>query len=183
MKIEIETRFLEIDKAALISKLKELGAVDKGEIMMNDIIFYDQDLKWQKENKIVRLRKKGNITTLTFKENKEQTVDSAKETEFIVSSLEDAKFFLSAVGLRMYRTVEKYRHNFLLDGVTVDIDTWPKIPTYVELEGESVQALENMAQKLGLVWENRFDGDPRFVYKKYGIDLDKITIVTFDKFE
>ena len=81
------------------------------------------------------------------------------------------------------KTVEKYRHTFELDGVVVDIDTWPKIPVFVELEGNSVDDLKLVAQKLGLIWENRFDGDPRFVYKKYGFDFDKIRTVTFNKFE
>ena len=55
---EIEVRFLEIDKAALIARLKELGAHDHGEELLEEIIFYDKDLKWRDvENKRVRLRK------------------------------------------------------------------------------------------------------------------------------
>lgn len=90
---------------------------------------------------------------------------------------------MEALGLVAYRTVEKYRHTFVLDGVTLDIDTWPKIPVYVELEGESVSAIRDVAEKLGFIWENRFDGDPRFVFKKYGFDFDNIHTVTFSKFE
>lgn len=183
MKTEIETRFLEIDKGKILLRLKELKAVDRGEIKLNEIIFYDKNLEWLKENKLAKLRKKNNTVTLTFKNNKEQKVDSAKEIEFTVSSFEDAKAFLEAVGLVAYRIVEKYRHSFQLDGVIVDIDTWPKIPVYAELEGSSVEDLKLVAQKLDLVWENRFDGDPRYVYKKYGFDFDQIRTVTFDKFE
>ncbi len=183
MKTEIETRFLDIDKADLIKKLGALKAIDKGEVKLNEIIFYDKDFKWQNECRFVRLRKKGEIITLTYKQNKAQKVDSAKEIEFNVSSLESTKDLLETIGLTAYRTVEKYRHTFELGGVTLDIDTWPKIPVYVELEGDSVDALKNAANKLGLIWDNRFDGDARFVYKKYGFDFDKIRTVTFDKFE
>ena len=183
MKTEIETRFLNIDKKSLILKLRSLGAKDNGENKLEDIIFYDKDLKWLSENKLVKLRKLGDITKLILKQNKEQEVDSAKEIEFSVSSLSEAKSFLEALGLVVSRVVEKYRHSFVLDRVTVDIDTWPKIPVYVELEGDSVEDLKSVANKLGLKWEDRFDGDPRFVYKKYGFDFDKIKTVTFDKFE
>ena len=183
MKTEIETRFLEIDKEKLILKLRKLGAKDKGEHKLEDIIFYDKDSKWLRENKLVKLRKLGNITKLILKQNREQKVDSAKEIEFSVSSLNEAKAFLEALGLVVSRMVEKYRHSFVLDGVTLDIDTWPKIPVYVELEGDSVEDLKFVANKIGLKWEDRFDGDPRFVYKKYGFDFDKIKTVTFDKFE
>ena len=44
MKTEIETRFLDIDKNDLISKLLSLHAIDSGETLLNDIIFYDKDL-------------------------------------------------------------------------------------------------------------------------------------------
>ncbi len=183
MKTEIETRFLEVDKAGLISKLNTLHATDKCEVRLNEVIFYDADREWQKENKFVRLRKKNDTVQLTFKSNKGQAVDSAKEVEFSVPSFDDAKAFLEAVGLVAYRTVEKYRHTFELDRVIIDIDTWPKIPPYAELEGESVGDLQAVAEKLGLVWNDRFDGDARYVYKHYGFDFDTIRTVTFDRFE
>ncbi len=183
MKIEVETRFLDIDKAALISKLKALKAVDYGEVKLDEVIFYDKDLKWLEEHRLVKLRKKGDKISLTYKQNKSQQVDSTKEIEFNVSSMEEAAVFLKELGLVAYRTIEKRRHSFTLDDVTLDIDTWPKIPTYVELEGGSVDELKSVAGKLGFVWENRFDKDPRYVFKKYGYDFDKIKTVTFDRFE
>jgi len=183
MKTEIETRFLDINKDQLVKDLIILGATDKGEIKLYEIIFYDKDLNWLKENKLVKLRKNGDKIKLIYKNNKEQKVDSAKEIEFSVDNLEDSKNFLEALGLIAYRTVEKYRHTFELDGVTLDIDTWPKIPVYVELEGNSVEELKAVTKKIELNWEDRFDQDPRFVYKKYGFDFDNIRTVTFDKFE
>ena len=183
MKTEIETRFLDIDKNDLISKLLSLHAIDSGETLLNDIIFYDKDLKCLEENRFIKLRKKGDNTQLIYKSNKEQKVDSAKEIEFEVSDFNDTQLLLKEIGWMKYRDVEKYRHSFYMDTVHIDIDTYPKIPALVELEGNSIDDLKNVAQKLGLVWENRFDGDPRFVYKKYGFDFDAIKTVTFDRFE
>lgn len=183
MKTEFETRFLDINKEDLISKLKLLGAIDKGEVKLNEIIFYDKDLKWLDEHKLVKLRKKNNTIKLIFKSNKEQTADSAKEIEFEVPNFTETKDFLEAIGLVAYRIVEKYRHTFEFQNIILDIDTWPKIPTYVEFEGNSVDELQEAAKTLGFDWESRFDGDPRFVYKKYGFDFDNIKIVTFDEFK
>ena len=56
---EIECRFLEIDKKDLIKRLKKLGAKDKGEVLLEETIIYDKDLKWRNENRFVRLRKSG----------------------------------------------------------------------------------------------------------------------------
>ena len=179
MKIEIETRFLDINKEELIKKLKALGAQDFGEEKLDDIIFYDQDLKWAKENRLVRLRKRGDISTMVYKSNQAQAIDSTKEVELIVSDFSETKIFLESIGLTAYRIVEKYRHTFKLDNVTLDIDTWPKIPPYVELEGESVEELERVATKLGFDWKDKFDADPRYVFKKYGIDIDGLRAITF----
>jgi adenylate cyclase class 2 len=183
MNTEIETRFLDINKDELIQKLKSLNAKDLGEIKLDEIIFYDDKEKCLREKYFVRLRKKGDKTFMTYKSNAKQKVDSAKEIEFEVSSFENAKLFLETIGWPAYRIVEKYRHTFELDDVTLDIDTWPQIPPYVEVEGPSVDSLIAVVDKMGLDWENRFDQDARFVFKHYGHDFDNIKTVTFDKFE
>ncbi len=43
---EIEVRFLEIDKEALLARLRELKAKDKGELMLEETICYDKALLW-----------------------------------------------------------------------------------------------------------------------------------------
>lgn len=52
MQKEIETRFLEIDKPALIAQLNKLGATDHGEILLKEIIFYDKDHTWPGEGRL-----------------------------------------------------------------------------------------------------------------------------------
>lgn len=183
MNTEIETRFLDINKDELIQKLKSLNAKDLGEIKLDEIIFYDDREKCLREKYFIRLRKKGDKTFMTYKSNAKQEVDSAKEIEFEVSSFTDAKLFLETIGWPAYRIVEKYRHTFELNDVTLDIDTWPQIPPYVEVEGYSIDSLKAVVDKIGLDWEKRFDQDARFVFKHYGYDFDNIKTVTFDKFE
>ena len=64
MQKEIETRFLDIDKDQLAQKLAALGAVDKGEEKLEEIIFHAADLSWVGKKKFVRLRKKKDRTAL-----------------------------------------------------------------------------------------------------------------------
>jgi adenylate cyclase class 2 len=181
MQKEIETRFLDIDKDQLVRKLDSLGAVDKGEEKLEEIIFHAADLSWVGKNKFVRLRKTKGKMVLTYKENIGQTVDSAQEIELEVSDLGKCSEFLGKLGLRPMRQLEKYRHIFELDGVTIDIDTWPKIPPYVEIEGPSVESLKAVCGTLDMDWEKRCDGDAREVFRKYGYDLDNITVITFSE--
>jgi adenylate cyclase class 2 len=181
MQKEIETRFLDINKDQLIERLISLGAIDKGEEKLEEIIFHAADRSWVGKRKFVRLRKTKNKIRLTYKENVEQAVDSAQEIEFEISDMDKCSEFLSKVGLAPMRKLEKYRHTFALDGVTIDIDTWPKIPAYVEIEGPSVEFLRDICGKLDMDWEKKFDGDAREVFRHYGYDLDNITVITFSE--
>ena len=80
-----------------------------------------------------------------------------------MSDLEKCSEFLERIGLKAMRKLEKFRHTWRLDDVSVDIDTWPKIPTYAEIEGPSVEAIKGFCDKATLNWEKRFDGDAREV--------------------
>lgn len=182
MEKEIETRFLDIDKNKFVKKLVSLGAIDKGEEKLEEIIFHATDGSWVGKRKFVRIRKVGNKVKITYKENVEQTVDSAQEIELEVSDFNKCYQFFEKIGLKEMRRLEKYRHTFQLGDVVIDIDTWPKIPTYVEVEGSSVEALQNTCKLINFDWEKRFDGDAREVFRKYGFDLDTITVITFDEF-
>jgi adenylate cyclase class 2 len=183
MQKEIETRFLEIDKDELIKKLISLGALDKGEEKLEETIFHAADGSWIGKSKFVRLRKTKNKIKLTFKTNVEQTVDSAMEIELEVSDVDKCREFLLHVGLKEMRKGEKFRHTFELGDITIDIDTWPKIPVYAEVEGLSIESVKNGSQQLGFDWEKRFDGDAREVFIHYGYNFDKISVLTFNEFK
>lgn len=183
MQAEIETRFLDINKNELVKKLVSLGAIDKGEEKLEEIIFHNKENSWKGQGKFVRLRRTKNKVRLTYKENVGQKVDSAQEIELEVSDFNECSELLSQIGLTAIRQIEKYRHTFKLGDVTIDIDTWPKLPVYAEMEGPSVESLQNVCSQLGFDWEKRFDGDAREVFRHYGYDLDNITVVTFSEFK
>lgn len=182
---EIEVRFLEIDKDKLVRRLKELRAEDEGEDLLREVIFYDKDLKWQyDEMKFVRIRKTKRGVFLAFKHNQELTAEGTKEIELAIDSFEKAEQFLKEIGLIKYREQEKKRHAFLLNKVSVDIDTWPSVPTYVELEGPSENDLKRVAELLNLDWVNVEFEIPRFIIeKKYNIPVSKLRKFTFDVIE
>ena len=92
MQKEIETRFLEINKEKLVKKLASLGATDKGEEKLEEIIFHATDGLWIGKRKLVRLRKTKYGIKLSYKENVEQTVDSAREIELEVTSVDFLSF-------------------------------------------------------------------------------------------
>lgn len=181
---EIECRFLEVDKESLIRKLNELGAEDEGETMLEETIIYDPELKWRDGHRFVRLRKIGDKSVVTYKEHQEWTVDGMLEIEFGITDFEKAELLFEKIGLVPFRHQQKKRHTFKLGKVTVYIDTWPKIPTYVELEGESEEALKEAAEKIGLDWSAAdFHSASWVIENKYNIQVRQLRWFTFDRVE
>ncbi|KND52081.1 MAG: hypothetical protein AB202_04080 [Parcubacteria bacterium C7867-007] len=179
---EIEVRFLEIDKEALIKKLRDLGAEDLGEDLLQERIIYDKEHTWT--DKMLRLRTQKGKTILAYKHRVGMTAEGTEEIEFEVSNPSAAELLLSRLGYTAARHQQKLRHSFHLEDVVVDIDTWPRVPTYVELEGPSVVSLEKAAQTLGLDWGNVELRSPKTVIMEvYNIPLDNMEWFTFDKFE
>lgn len=181
---EIEVRFLEIDKEQIIEKLLKLGATDLGEDFLREIIFTDKGNTYPSQGKVIRIRQTKNGSTLTFKHHFENSVTGATEIEFEIGDINKACDFLEAVDLKFARTQEKKRHSFKLKNVTLDIDEWPTIPAYIELEGESEQDLKEVAKLLDLDWGKVILENAKIVIEKYyKIPVTSLTKFTFDVIE
>lgn len=183
--LEIEVRFLEINQDEISGKLKQLGAEDLGEGLIEEIIFYDKKLEWQKGNrKLVRIRKTKSGVYLTYKHQEFDTATGTEEIELKIDDSTKAEVFLERLGLVAFRHQQKKRHSFKLGNVIIDIDTWPRIPTYLELEGPSEGALKEVAGKLELDWSKAVFENPRIVIEKYyHIPVKDMRYFTFDHFE
>lgn len=181
--IEYEVRFLDIDKESIIKKAIDLGYVDEGEKFLRETIFYDKNLKWRDENRYVRLRTYGGKTKLTYKHIKSDTVDGAEEIEFEVSDESAAMSLLLKLELTAFRTQEKKRRTLTKGAVTLDIDTWPVIPTYLEIEGASESGVREAAIELGLDYNKASFLDARKTIESYGVDVSTMKYFTFDKVE
>lgn len=147
MKTEYEIRILEINKEKIINKIEDLGAIKIGEYNQQRYIY---DLKPAQDNKWIRLRTDGNTTTLAYKDIESNTIDGTKEVEFEVSNIEYAKEFMDKIGFKYRNFQENKRIKYMLDDVEIDIDTWPMIPTYMEIEGKSEDKVNEMIDRLGI---------------------------------
>ena len=88
------------------------------------------------------------------------------------------------VGLVPIRHQEKKRHTFKFKNATIDIDTWPQIPTYVEIEGDSKQHLMRIAKELELDWKDvKLEDAGRILKNYYNIPIYDLKYFTFSKVE
>ena len=177
MHTEFEARVLDINKELVIKKLEELGAKKIAEFDYKRRVYNfnpPTDHKW------IRLRTNGTKTTLTIKELVDTTIDGTKEMEIEVSNFEETDKILNELGYVSHTYQENKRTRYVLDGVEIDIDTWPYIPTYVEIEGKNAEEVESTIEKLNLDKTKQTSIDVQGVFKEfYNIDIAKMPIVKF----
>ena len=72
------------------------------------------------------------------------------------------------------------RIKYLLDDVNIDIDSWPLIPTYAEIEGKSEEEVKKIIAKLEIDSSKITTMDVTSIYMEiYGIDILKIKNLEF----
>ena len=123
------------------------------------------------------MRDEGDKITMAYKNVPlNSSIDQQKEIEFEISDMEAGIEFLSTLGARMTNYSETLRERWDLDGVEIDIDTWPHLEPYVEIEGKSENAVQKASEKLGFDWSDaKFCGAGRIYEMVYGTHPDKLS--------
>ena len=169
--IEYEVRVLEINKERILEKLKQLNAK-----LIEDVfqIRYTYDFNPTIPGKWIRLRTNGSKTTLAIKNIESLKIDGTKEIEIEVSDFYATNEILKELGYVPKGIQENKRIRYDLNGVEIDIDTWPKIPTYMEIEGKTAIDVYKTLELLGIPKEKSTSLDVQGIYKDvYGIDINR----------
>ncbi len=173
---EIEARLLDINKDELIKKLEELGAQKVADFEQKRYIY---DFNPIKEHKWIRLRTNGTKTSLTIKEIKSDKIDGTKELEIEVNDFNKTNLILNELGYTHRAYQENKRTRYMYEGIEIDIDTWPLIPTYVELEGNDEKSIIDFVEKLGYKKEEIVTYGVSKIYEHYDINIDDYKDLTF----
>lgn len=183
---EIEITYIDIDTKKIEEKLLALGAEKVGDYHYKRIVFDYPDFRLDKESAWIRLRDEGDKITLTFKqrlgENLRDKLDGDEgmyERETTVGDFEATREILLKMGLveKMYQ--ENKRERYILDGVECDIDTWPLLDPYLEIEGKNWDEVFATAEKLGLKKEAGKKISTNQIYRLKGLDDRNYTKLTF----
>jgi len=181
MNTEIEERVLEIDKDKVIAKLEELGAKKIGDWHQKRYVY---DFIPKRENEWIRLRTNGKETTLTYKNIESKDISGTKELEIVVSDFEETNQLLKIMGYTPRSFQENLRTRYYLDHIEIDIDTWPLIPTYLEIEGNSEKDVKRIEKLLELNESKVTTMNCQDIYlEEYGIDINQIEELKFDENE
>ncbi|WP_344163601.1 class IV adenylate cyclase [Nocardiopsis rhodophaea] len=174
--IEYEAKILDIDPQQVAARILDQGGVKVGEALQRRYVY---DIEVGDASRWIRLRDTGSQTTLTIKEINSDEIGGTVETEVIVSDFETTNLLLAKLGYQPKAYQENHRRSFALDGAQLEIDSWPLIPPYLEIEGADRDEVIRIAVQLGYNEEQLTGENTTKVYSRYGIDLATITDLRF----
>ncbi len=171
MHTEYEVRILEINEDEIIKKLESLNAKFEWEAIQKRYVY---DFIPKENSKWIRLRTNGQKTTLAIKNIATSKIDGTQELEIEVDSFERCNLILKELGYIPKSYQENKRRQYSFNGVEIDIDSWPMIPTYMEIEGLSEEAVYYTLELLGINKENITTRDVEGIYLDYGYKISEL---------
>jgi adenylate cyclase, class 2 len=181
---EIEVKFLKIEPKELEEKLISLGAEKKFDRIFKRRVFDFPDWRLNKDGSWLRVRDEGEKVTMSFKKrigignNGDQGME---EAEVVVSDMNKTAEIFLRLGMIEKFYEENRRIEYILNGVKLEIDWWPLLKPYLEIEGKSWGEVQSTAEKLGLSWEQKQIISTWQLYEREGINEGEYEILTFEK--
>lgn len=187
MQVELEAKFLGIDKPTMRTALKAcgFGCTQPEFTMRRKTMHFPESINMG--NRWGRVREEGDKVTMSIKWVRDaEALDGTLESETTVPTMAAGVAFLESCGLTVTSFQENLRETWHNADKTVMItlDTWPALKTFVEIEATTQESLVKTAQALGLDMNDALFGSVDYIYEKeLGIDRNHfITLkeVTFD---
>ena len=150
---EIERKIFDISPKAVKARLLKMGA----KIIFNGVMkvkYFDTkkgDIR--KKHELLRIRQVGDKKVeICFKCNK-RVKDGCKiydECEFNASDFEEVARFFEKLGYICTCYYEKKRTEFVLKDIKVEMDEYPRLKPFIEVEASSAKKIDDLVKKLGL---------------------------------
>lgn len=177
MPIEHEAKVLDVDTEEAAARILAAGGRQvSGPRLMRRHVY---DIVPGDLSKWIRLRDTGTETTLCVKEIRSDAIDGTLEVETPVGDFTVTNDLLGLLGFTPKSYQENRRTSFLIGDVQVELDEWPLIPPYLEIEGQAKEDVLRVAALLGFS-EDQLTGENTLkVYARYGIDLQAIPDLRF----
>lgn len=178
MQTEFEIKVLEVDVDSIKKKLKNLWA---DYIWIKNQKRYVYDFKPPCYEKWMRLRTDWKSSTLCIKDiQNESKIDWTKELEIVVDDFDKTNQILQMLWYDFRAYQENIRTSYKLEWCDVEIDQWPMIPTYLEIEWPNAESVKKVLKILWLEKNITTSENTTKVYQRYGInDLEKIKELKF----
>lgn len=183
---EKEVKFLDIDVTVVQKQLAALGAEKVFTVLYKRKVFDYPDLRLDKQAAWVRLRDEGEKITLTYKKRlgagKTAHGDSGmEEIEIVVDDFAKTALLLERIGLKEKFYEENKRIRYVFEGIHFDIDTWPLLPSYLEIEAETWNDVDRAIALLKLDPNEKKICSTHQIYAMYGFNENDYSVLTFEE--
>lgn len=178
---------MNINPAAIQKKLQEIGAQKSGEYFYRRRVFDYPDLRLDKQGAWLRLRDEGDRITLSFKQrlgikshDGSESDDGMEEVEIIVDDFDKTAALILRLGFVEKHYAENKRIRWIKDEVEFDIDTFPELEPYLEIEARSWEKIDMAISWLDLNPEDKKIFSANQIYALKGINVADYSRLAFD---
>lgn len=134
------------------------------------------------ENKWLRLRQSNDKVMLTSKhilEKNKTNFQNVLETEIEVSSLEETNLLLESLGIAKRSYQEKIRYSYKYKSAEIEIDIWPLLKPYIEIECDDENTINEIVELLGVSDKEIVSLNTEQLYKRINIDVHSMSELKF----
>lgn len=176
---EIETKILDIDQASVEKLLVALSAHQTQKTRLVVDWYRIKGIQEGEDPWFLRIRSNSEgVHEVTWKAKSDilGVARKHKEINFLVTEPEKLSDLFEELGLEKYAHQEKDRCSFSLKDWTFDIDQYPGMPAYLEIEGQSEEHVKEAIELLHL--ENNptwAEGERKLIQGTYNLDWYKMS--------
>lgn len=171
---EQEVSILGIDKERIIHQLTILGAEKVLDTHLTVDWFRLTGVREGEDPWYLRIRTNSSgITEVTWKGRSQMltTSRSHKEINFPIGHPKEMEDLFLSIGLEKYAHQEKDRISWIFKDWRFDLDTYPSMPPYLEVEGTSDDHIREAMILLGLEnYETWNRGERILIQEKFSLD-------------
>jgi len=155
--VEIEAKIAVDDLDAMEARLRELGAVRKGEYTETDTFFDFPDKRLKTADSALRLRERRDLAThksnyrLTYKGPRQKgPFKHRAEIEFSVDQPENVQAMLEVLGFHAIISYTKRRNSWSFDRCDIEVDEIEGIGKFIEVEGPDEACIRQVLASLAV---------------------------------
>ena len=174
---EHEIKVLDVDIEEVCKKLEEIGAKKVYDDVRTIIALDTEDRHFLNDkDKLIRVTDEGSIkVTMHVNQSKPDIKSGIK---FKTSRLKETMDFFHEMGLDPISKVEAPRVSYELGKIDFDIDNFPAIPAFLEIDIENIEeegyTVEELLEKLGLENNKVVVMGTEDIHELYGVDYFEV---------
>jgi adenylate cyclase class 2 len=174
MSQEIETKVLGVDPQAIKEKLSALGAEKILDTTLTVDWFRTAGSKEGDDQWYLRSRTTSDGKTEVTWKGLSQVLGASRTHKEVNIKVDDAAKvadLFAEINLEHYAHQEKKRTSWVYKDWHFDLDTYPNVPQYLEIEGKDEAQIQAAIALLGLEENEKYPGGERLlISEKYGLN-------------